>query len=247
MIKHLLSLLLGFLVLSGCKKEVVPTTATVTKEEVGSVTVNNISFNYLTAKGQLEFENKGESTSSGYSLRIKKDSIIWISVQPGLGIEAARIKITQDSVYFMNRLQKEYAATDFNFLSKQFKVDITYDVLQAMLLGNYQATGQEKVMDEGEMQHVQQLRPALLLDYFINRKNNKLEQFLVKDQQTGNTITVKYSDFQSLGSVPFAHEMATQVLQQGQVATFKLDHSKVAVTEEVLTFPFTIPSNYKQL
>lgn len=247
MIKHLLTLLLGLLVLASCKKGVVPSTATVTKEEVGAVTVNNIAFDYLTAKGQLELEDKGETISSGYSLRIKKDSIIWVSVQPGLGIEAARIKITQDSVYFMNRLQKEYAATDFNFLSDRFKIDINFDVLQAILLGNYQATGQEKVMDEGEMQHAQQLRTNLLLDYFINRSSHKLEQFLVQDQQTGNTITVKYSDFQPLGTVPFAHEMAAQVLQKGQLSVFKLEHSKVAVTDEVLSFPFAVPTNYKRL
>lgn len=247
MSKHLLTLLLAILILSGCKKDIVPSTASVSKKEVGSVTVNNIDFGYLAAKGQLQFEDKDGTTTSGYSLRMKKDSIIWISVQPGLGIEAARIKITQDSVYFMNRLQKEYATTDFSFLSDRFNVDVTYDVLQAILLGNYQSAGEEKVMDEGETQHVQQLRPDLLLDYFINKSNHKLEQLLVQDQQTGNTITVKYGAFEPLGSVPFAHEVAAQILQKGQVSMFKLDHSKVEVTEELLSFPFTVPAEYKRL
>lgn len=247
MSKPLLALLLSITLLAGCKKDVVPSNASVTTEEVGSVVVSNIDFNYLTAKGQLEFEDKKETTSSGYSLRIKKDSIIWVSVQPGLGIEAARLKITQDSVYFMNRIHKEYAATDFSFLSDRFQVEINYDVLQAMLLGNYKATGQEKVMNEGELQHVQQLQVNHLFDYFINKKNQKLEQFLIQDQQTGNSITVKYNNFQPVGSVAFAHLMNAQILQKGQVSQFKLDHSKVTVTEEILTFPFTVPADYERL
>lgn len=247
MSKPLLTLLLGVLILAGCKKDVVPSNASVSKEEVGTLTVNNISFNYLTARGQLELEDKNETTSSGYSLRMKKDSIIWVSVLPGLGIEAARFKITQDSVYFMNRIHKEYVATDFTFLSDRFQVDINFDVLQAIFLGNYQATGQEKVMNEGHMHHVQQLRPDLILDYFINRNNQKLEQFLVQDQQSGNTITVKYSKFQPVGNVPFAYTMAAQVLQKGQVSVFNLNHNKVTVTDELLTFPFTVPADYKRL
>lgn len=245
--KHLLTLMLGILILAGCKKDVIPSNASVTKEEIGSVVVNNIDFKYLTAKGQLELEEKGEKTSSGYSFRMKKDSIIWVSVLPGLGIEAARLKITQDSVYFMNRLQKEYAATDFAFLSERFHVDINFNVLQAMFLGNYQPTGQEKVMDKGQLQHVQQMRPDLLLDYFINKSSNKLEQFVIQDQQSGNTITVKYSNFQPIGKIPFANAMAAQVLQQGKVSVFNLNHSRVTVTDEVLTFPFAVPADYKRL
>lgn len=245
--KQLLTLLLGIVILAGCKKEAVPTTASASREEIGSVTVENIDFSYLTARGQLQLEDKGEINSSGYSLRMKKDSIIWMSVLPGLGIEAARIKITQDSVYFINRLQKEYVATDFTFLSNRFQVDINFDVLQAIFLGNYQSTGREKVMDEGEMQHIQQLRPGLLLDFFINKSNHKLEQFMVQDQQSGNTITIKYSNFQPVGTMPFANIMAAQILQQGKVSVFTLSHSRVIVTNEVLSFPFTVPAEYKRL
>lgn len=247
MSKQLLRLLLGIFLLAGCKKDVVPSDAAVSREEVGSISVNNISFNYLTARGQLELEDKNETTSSGYSLRMKKDSILWVSVLPGLGIEAARFKITQDSVYFMNRIHKEYVATDFTFLSNRFQVDINFDVFQAIFLGNYQSTGNEKVMDVGQMHHIQQLRTDLILDYFINRKNLKLEQFLVQDKQSGNTITVKYSKFQPVGSIPFAYSMSAQVLQQGEVSVFNLNHSKVTITDELLNFPFTVPADYKRL
>lgn len=245
--KTLLYGLLSITLLAGCKKEVVPAAAETVTETVGRVSVQNIEFNYLTAKGQLKLDETGESVSSGYSLRIKKDSVIWISVQPGLGIEAARLKVTQDSVFMINRLHKEFLATDYSYLSEKFKVDMNYDVLQAILLGNYQPQGQEKVMDAEQLQHIQQLRTTLLFDYFIGRESQKLQQLNVKDQQTSNTITVKYNNFQAVGQVPFAHELIAEALKSGQPATFTLNHSRVTTTDEILDFPFAVPADYKRL
>jgi hypothetical protein len=245
--KQLLLCLLGILLFSACKKETIPTTASTTTETVGNVTVQNLEFTYLNARGQLKLEDKGQSTSSGYALRMKKDSIIWVSVLPGLGIEAARFKMTRDSVYVMNRIHKEYTATSYDFLSNRFQVELDFNVVQAILLGNYQANGTEKATTEGELQHVQQLRENLLFDYFISDKNLKLQQLNVKDQSSGNTITVHYNSFQAIGSVPFAHALAAQVLQAGQVSDFNLNHTKVTVSDEILDFPFSIPSGYKRL
>ncbi|WP_242916096.1 DUF4292 domain-containing protein [Pontibacter liquoris] len=246
MSNRLLSCLLAVLLLAGCKKEAVPTTAATTTETVGNVTVSNLDFNYLTAKSQISLDDKNEKLSSGISLRIKKDSVIWVSVQPGLGIEAARLMLTQDSVFVMNRLKKEYIATDYAYLRNRFLVDMNFEVLQALLLGNYQPQGTEKVMTAQDQQHVQQMRENLLFDYFIGRQNSKLQQLNVQDTNTGNTITVKYDSFRELGSVPFAYGLAAQVLQQGETSFYTLNHTKVTVTDEALSFPFSIPGDYKR-
>ncbi|QCR24413.1 DUF4292 domain-containing protein [Pontibacter sp. SGAir0037] len=239
--------LLAIVMFSACKKEIAPTTASTTTETVGNVSIKNLEFNYLSARGNLKFEDKGQTTSSGYALRMKKDSVIWISVLPGLGIEAARIKITQDSVYVMNRLQKEYIATDYRFLSNQFRVNLNFDAVQAILIGNYQPVGREKAIDEGQMHHVQQLRNYLLFDYFINKESEKLQQLHVNDQQSGNNIVVKYENFQNIGAVPFAHALAAQILQAGQTSVFNLTHNRVTITDDPQDFPFTVPGDYKKL
>jgi hypothetical protein len=245
--KQLLLCLLGMLLFSACKKETIPTAASSTTETVGNVTVRNLDFTYLNARGQLKLQDKDGTTSSGYALRMKKDSIIWVSVLPGLGIEAARFKMTRDSVYVMNRIHKEYTATSYDFLSKRFNVALNFDVVQGILLGNYQPNGTEKATTEGNLQHVQQLRENLLFDYFISDQNLKLQQLNVKDQDTGNSITVMYDSFQPIGEVPFAHALVAQVLQAGQVSDLSLSHTKVTVSADSMDFPFSIPSGYKRL
>ncbi|WP_299820006.1 DUF4292 domain-containing protein [uncultured Pontibacter sp.] len=247
MSKHLLVALLAVLLLAGCKKETLPSTASESTATVGRVTVNNLDFTYLNSKAQITFSDKNDNLSSGISMRIKKDSVIWISVQPGLGIEAARMKLTQDSVYMINRLQKEFAATDYSFLRSKLNVDVNFDVIQSILLGNYQSQGTEKVMAANDMQHIQQTRQHMLFDYFINLSNSKLKQLNVQDNSNGNTITVKYDSFNKVGTVPFAHDLAAQVLQKGQVTDFTLKHSRISITDQNLDFPFSIPKDYKRL
>lgn len=247
MSKQLLLFVCGLLLLASCKKDTVPTSATAATTTVGAVKVDNLDFSYLSSKGQVTLNDRNDNLSSGVSIRMQKDSVIWVSVLPGLGIEAARMMLTQDSVYFMNRLKKEYVATDYRFLRSKLQVDVSFDVLQAILLGNYQSMGAEKVVSLEDRHHVQQQRQNLTLDYFISALNNKLEQLNAKDINTGNTITVKYNNFTPIGQVPFAYELVAQVLQQGQVSDFTLKHSRVTVSQEPLTFPFGVPGDYTHL
>ncbi|GAB3822700.1 DUF4292 domain-containing protein [Pontibacter rugosus] len=247
MSKHILLCLLAAILLAGCKKETVPTTASATTETIGKVNVSNLDYTYLSGKGQVSIKDKKNDLSSGVSIRMKKDSIIWMSVLPGLGIEAARMMMTQDSVYFMNRLQKEYVATDYTFLRNKFQVDIDFEAVQAIILGNYQAQGAEKVMSAEGLQHVQQQRENLIFDYFIGNLNSKVQQLNVQDKNTGNTISVKYKNFQNVGQVSFAHGLEAQVLQKGEVSGFTLDQSRITVADAPLSFPFSVPSGYKRV
>ncbi|WP_276498848.1 DUF4292 domain-containing protein [Pontibacter litorisediminis] len=247
MSKQLLLFLCGLLLLASCKKDTVPTSATAATTTVGAVKVENLDFSYLSSKAQITLNDKNDNLSSGVSIRMQKDSVIWVSVLPGLGIEAARMMLTPDSVYFMNRLKKEYVATDYRFLRSKLQVDVNFEVLQAILLGNYQAMGSEKIMAQEDRSHIQQQRQNLTFDYFISSLNNKLQQLNAKDVNTGNTITVKYNSFTPIGQVPFAYELVAQVLQKGEVSDFTLKHSRVTVSEEPLSFPFGVPGDYTHL
>ena len=56
-----------------------------------------------------------KSVESKGSIRIQKDSVIWISLSPLL-IEAFRCMFTPDSVYIVNRLERSYYAGNYDIL-----------------------------------------------------------------------------------------------------------------------------------
>lgn len=236
------------LLFTSCKKTNVPLASSQPGTEVGSG--KNLNFQYLSAKGRMQFEEEDGKVTSGVSVRLLKDSIIWISVVPGFGIEAARVKITRDSVFMVNRLQRNYFTGDYSLLKEKFKVDVNFDLVQAILLGNYVSNpaGNEKVITQTPLQHLRQEVNNLLIDQFLDVSTAKLKKLTIKDQKTKNSINVDYSNFEQIGTQHFAKNSLIVVQQnQGEKsagAIVTIEYNKVNLDEEVLAFPFSVPSGY---
>lgn len=106
-----------------------------TKELLEHLETNELKFESLSTKAEITYTDE-KSTSFKANLRIRKDSAIWLSITPALGIEMARVLITTDSVLFMDRIHNKYFAGDFAFINKMFDVDLDYSMLEALLVGN---------------------------------------------------------------------------------------------------------------
>jgi hypothetical protein len=97
---------------------------------------NETRFETLNAKFSADLNTAGNSTSFKTTLRIRKDSAIWMSVSPALGIEVARVLITKDSVFFMNRINGTCFAGDFTYFSNLLNTEVDYQLLESLLVGN---------------------------------------------------------------------------------------------------------------
>ena len=250
--RHFLFGAFAFLFLfTSCKKNSVPAN-TGTPVQLNQVNVLNLDFINFNGKGKIQLEDEGDKISSGITVRMRKDSIIWISVVPALGIEAARVVITKDSVQMLNRLKREYFSGDYSVIKNKYKVDLNYNLLQNIILGNYMPApdGNEKIMTESSLQHSRQEQANLLIDQFLDGTNAKLKKITIKDQDTKSSIAVDYSKFEPLGDTPFART-ALIVAQQGEGEKVKgaiatLDFNRISLNENNLTFPYSVPQGYKK-
>ena len=103
---------------------------------IKEVEKNEFSFDYLQAKMNLKIETNDKSFGAKGQLRMKKDSIIWISVSLPLGLEIIRLKISQDSVYFLNRTEKTYLTEDINIFSDISPMITSVGFIQSLIIGN---------------------------------------------------------------------------------------------------------------
>lgn len=94
------------------------------------------NYDWLSAKLSTTAEINDRKFSVTIKLRIRKDSAIWMSVSPALGIEMARIFITKDSLKFINRLNSTYFSGSINYLNRLIQTDINFEILQSLLTGN---------------------------------------------------------------------------------------------------------------
>lgn len=217
------------------------------------IKVNAVDFNYLTAKSKFSFKSKSQDfDNTNVNIRMKKDSIIWLSVT-GVGLEVARGIITRDSIVFMDKIHRDYFVFNYEQLSKQYNFDLNFELLQAVVIGNMPFPMQEdnRFVKENDFYILKQLVERLEVDNYIAEKNQKLSRLKATEIPTQNTFTLDYEDFRQVGSYlfPFTSLINLHVLskeRQMNETTMRLKHSKVEFESQSPGFPFNVPSSYKR-
>jgi len=131
-----LSLFIVVLLLSSCvgTKLITNSSPQSFSEVLKKAEVNTKDIRWFTAsiKGKADFDNRSIPITA--QLRMRKDSVIWMSISALMGIEAARVHITPDSVKMINRLNATYFVGGIESLSKEYNLPFSFYELQDVLL-----------------------------------------------------------------------------------------------------------------
>ena len=86
---------------------------------------------------QVEADIAGERNTFKVNTRVRKDSAIWMSITPALGVEAARLMLTPDSVHFYSKVPgNRFAyAGSYAAFDSLLSTELTFDMIQRMLFG----------------------------------------------------------------------------------------------------------------
>ena len=225
---------------------------------------NELNYHAFTAKFSAEYTNKGQKNAFNGQIRIRKDSLIWLSFSAVLGIEVIRIMITQDSVMFINRINNTYFMGDYAYVNKFLNTNIDYDILQSFLTGNdlsfyekgkFRASldrGQYKLSTAGRMKLKKAVRTGqeplnvLIQNIWIDPEHFKITQANVKEiRKPGTQLESCYSAFEKIGSQLFPKEMTFDISADNNLHV-TASFSKININQPV-TFPFRIPKGYRQL
>ncbi|MCX6295179.1 MAG: DUF4292 domain-containing protein [Bacteroidetes bacterium] len=224
---------------------------------------NEFRFDRLNAKLTVDSEIDSTTASFTVSLRMKKDSIIWMSISK-LGIEGARLLITKDSVKLLNRIKNTYFIGDFAYISKLLSTDLDFEMLQSLLIGNSVEFYDEdekikpgvdncqytlgtirknklrKVMEKGK-----ELKEPAQSIYLIP-ETFKISRILFYEFSPDRSFDAVFSDYELKDSVQlFPMKMKYTIMAQKSV---KIDiaYNKIILNEEQ-TFPFKVPENYEPI
>lgn len=227
---------------------------------------NKFEFEWFGAKLSAKTIIEGKKIDVALKLRIRKDSAIWMSVSPALGIEMARVLITKDSVKFINRFEKAYHSGPISYLSYLSPVEMNLFILQSILLGNAARILEKEEGDTFEFFRASENKGDFLLKKTEKKKprittsgkeleaenGNKVwldpETFkIVKSEINGNKstkkITTSYSDFKQIGELLFGHKLELTVKGDEPVSV-TAQFTKVVVNE-ALKLPYSVPEKYR--
>ncbi|WP_341226260.1 DUF4292 domain-containing protein [uncultured Arcticibacterium sp.] len=233
------------------KSDIAGIDSTLIAPSVSDLVIQESDFQYLKLKSKIDFQSENLSQSFPANIHIKKDSVIWISVS--VGIEAARCLITQDSIQFLDRINRKYYELSITELSEQFNFDFNFSILQSLLIGNLPFNKRDKdqvILNSLYTSLFQQAR-NIKIENQIDNVSHKLTTVLAEDLGGKSKLGVSYSDFfQEVngGVVPHAIFAKIDVYRGDIIKTSTLDfkHTKFEFLDSELRFPYAIPKSYQK-
>jgi hypothetical protein len=139
-LKNSALLLMVFTLLLGCKTRRAIEKSPLVKLNENAILeqVEKNAFKFETLSGKIAVDLKSETQNGSFkiNLRMKEDSVIWMSITPALGIEAARAAVTQDTLKFIDKLKDKYYTGSYSFLDSLFHYEADFNILENLLVGN---------------------------------------------------------------------------------------------------------------
>lgn len=224
---------------------------------------NELQFDWFSAKFSIEYIYDKKLTDFKGQIRMRKDSIIWLSFSPALGIEMARLKITSDSVFFMNRINKTYLKGDYGFISDFLQTNIDFDMLQSFIIGNdfqfYEKSKFRASVDNAEYKLSTSERhklkkfvkrdetdaKAFYQNIWLNPETFKITRVTVKEITDDKKLDAYYSHFKDFEGQLFPFHILFEITADEKIEV-NVKYSRIRI-DEALSFPFSIPGKYDRI
>ncbi|HEY5367889.1 MAG TPA: DUF4292 domain-containing protein [Hanamia sp.] len=210
---------------------------------------NEIDFKTFSAKAKVNYEDhNGKQPDFNTFIRIQKDSVLWVSISSTfLGIEAFRLLITPDTIIILNKLDKTVEYHPFSYVENVVHIPMNFSVLQNILIGNPVYVGDSVVSYVKTKNHI---LIGTVGEFFknllaISVGSNHLERIKLDDinLSKNRTASLVYNDYENADDFNFSTYREINVSEKSKVEITIL--FKQYEFNKELSFPFTIPRNYK--
>ncbi|MCU0421501.1 MAG: DUF4292 domain-containing protein [Bacteroidia bacterium] len=259
LLKIIFAVLVGVSVFASCKS-IKPTVQnnsvkdTVTFVEnvaiqthLSKIATQSLIPDFFQAKGTFTFSESQKSQQADITIMVEKDKYIWASVTAVLGIEAVRILITPDSIKLINRIQKEYLATDFSKVSSLLQAPLSFKQFQSLLYGiaMLQQSVQKSVADSTSGGFVIYTRSDVSKQTAFYSNEYKLLQQVLEFSNTQRKMDVKYDAYTKVNEFFLPSELNINIkAEKNLTSTIILQNFVLDKKREPL---FNIPSGYEKI
>jgi len=211
---------------------------------------NRIDFQTFSSKMKVHYEGgDGKDYEFNASIHIKKDSMIWLSINLGLGIEAFRVLITPDSVKILDKLKKVARLRSVSYLQEEIHLPIDFKTLQDLLMGNPIYLDSTNILFyKKEQVGISLLSSGDLFKNYLtlNPGDNTLRHSKLDDidPMRARTCDLTYGDYEQKDTQRFSTYRKISVAEKSKV-DIELSYKQNRFNEP-LSFSFTVPKNYKR-
>lgn len=214
---------------------------------IDKVNHKRIDFNTFSAKVKIDYSSKDQNDGGTAHIRLQKDKVLWISLTGLLGVEGYRMLVTPDSVTLMNKLDKTVQYRSIEYLQELTDIPFDFATLQDLIVGNPIFMGNDVVSYKETGNELLVLLVGDLYKHLLTIDNNNYTLLHSKLDDVNvirnRTCDITYSEYETSAGFPFSTNRVISVSEKGKLEV-KMNFKQYAFNQP-LTFPFSIPKNYK--
>ncbi|TAD92122.1 MAG: DUF4292 domain-containing protein [Bacteroidetes bacterium] len=212
------------------------------------IATNKIDFNTFFGQIKLDFTDlAGKNTKANVYVRIKKDSVIWLSVTaPVLDLEFFRILVKPDTVLIMDKQKRTIAVRTVEYLQDFVKIPIDFFTLQDLLMGNVVFFDNRIVSYRYNNADLLALNVGSYFKHLITMdsttgriSNSKLDDV---QELRNRTCNIQLSDYALIQNRNFSQSREISVTEKAKIDII-LNFKKVEF-DTPQKFSFNVPKNY---
>ena len=223
------------------------------KQVIRKVSKSKSKFKSFQSKIKIKLNNKGRTKSYSANIRIIKDKAIWLSSAAGI----VRVLITKDSLFYYNKLQKNYLKSSFSNIDEILGVKLSYETIESLLLSEpvdkinksdfndfYNSKDDPYIFNWTIISTSSQINKNIFEgSYFINSNNFKINQYSFKIKEGRNNFNLyelSYFDFIDIDNMTFPSKIKlyktnfeVQNSEQENLVTLKLDNYEGVLMDQI--------------
>ena len=238
------------------------------KKIVKIINENEDDIKTFQARARIDYFRKNKVKTNTATIRILSGEKIWISAPLG----AIRLLITNDSIKYYNKLERNYIKTSFSYIENIIGLNITYEMLEKLLFGQpvlaLSSKDFAKKLNMENSKYEDKLRSYIfkkLIDYeetqlqglfYINPYNFKLnsQKFFDYNDKITTSIDAVSNDSQKTFSINYkAYNSINKHIYPRKILFLDWNNKSInidmksVIIDKKLNIPFRIPKGYSQV
>jgi hypothetical protein len=217
-------------------------------EENASKNIQDSESTSLKIKGKMSYRIGSTSQKLGLNFRISKGEKIWVSGD-FFGIPVVKMLIEKDQVSYYNKIDKTYFEGSFEFIKQLTGINVSYAVIEKLLLGEVILDLNEKKYDMTTKENAYFLYDKIANQFFVEVAiypfSFKTKSQSIAHEHKKKSFATYYNNYQNIDGIVFPKEFTIKAKNKDIETIITISYNEVKFNEK-LSFPFKVPKECDQ-
>lgn len=215
---------------------------------VQKITDNQCNYKTMSLHTALVWDDGNTEQPVKANIRMRRDSLVWLSITGAVGVEGARVLLTTDSFRMLSKMTGEYIVNDISYLRNWLLFPVSFKMLQQIISGEQiLIDAQAKMVTWQDSMFVIYAETNKMLEkIWVNSGSYTIAKILLKDKMLSQSMTINFDSYNDLNGKPFSYKRELDITRDGVAMKLTMDITKVRMNDE-LSYPFEVTDKYKRV